>query len=94
MIADILIIFGLFLFITGSLGFFTMKDIFSQIQAVGISDTVGLFTIVIAFIIKYPEEIGRLLLIGILTLILNPVISHVIAQGASESGLKIGGKEK
>jgi multicomponent Na+:H+ antiporter subunit G len=94
MISDILLFFGLILVVIGSFGFLKMKDFFSNLQAISISDTVGLFTIVIALIIKYPEHFAKLLIIALLILITDPITSHVVALGATRAGLKVGEKKK
>lgn len=94
MISDILLYAGLIMFIIGSFGFLKMKDFYSNLQALSIADTVGLFTIVISLIIKYPDHLGKLVIIGILILITDPITSHVIALGATRAGLKVGEKKE
>ncbi|HOO75178.1 MAG TPA: monovalent cation/H(+) antiporter subunit G [Tepiditoga sp.] len=94
MIADIFLIIGAFFVLTGTFGIFRMKDFYSRIQVIGISDTVGFFTVIIGLLLKYPHQAFKLLFIGILILITSPVISHIIAQGASKSGIKVGGNKK
>ena len=94
MISNILLFAGLIMFVIGSFGFIKMKDFYSNLQAVSIADTIGLFTIVLALIVEYPEHIGKLIIIGLLILITDPVTSHIIALGATRAGLKVGEKKK
>ncbi|MDN5343180.1 MULTISPECIES: monovalent cation/H(+) antiporter subunit G [Oceanotoga] len=94
MISNILFYLGMILIIIGTYGMIRMKDFYSRIQAVGISDTVGIFTILISLMIKNPEHISKLIIISILLLITSPVISHLLAFGASKSDIKVRGNKK
>ena len=94
MIADILFYVGIFFFFIGSIGMLTMKDFYTRVQASGIADTIGIFTILLSFMIKNPDNIGKLVLIALLIIIIEPVISHILAWGASRSDVKVGEKKK
>jgi len=94
MIADILFYIGIFFLFVGSIGMLIMKDFYSRVQASGISDTIGIFTILLSFMIKNPSNIGKLVLIALLIIIIEPVISHILAWGASRSDIKVGGNKK
>lgn len=93
MIADILFYVGIFFFFIGSIGMLTMKDFYTKVQSSGISDTIGIFTILLSFMIKSPNNIGKLVLIALLIIIIEPVISHILAWGASRSDIKVGGNK-
>ena len=93
MIGDILFYVGIFFFIVGSIGILTMKDFYSRVQASGIADTIGVFTILLSFMIKNPDNIAKLVLIALLIIIIEPVISHILAWGASRSDIKVGGNK-
>ncbi|MGM0640737.1 MAG: monovalent cation/H(+) antiporter subunit G [Thermotogota bacterium] len=94
MIGDILFYIGIFFFMVGSIGMLTMKDFYSRVQASGIADTIGIFTILLSFMIKNPDNIAKLVLIALLIIIIEPVISHILAWGASRSDIKVGGNKK
>ncbi|PNR92541.1 monovalent cation/H(+) antiporter subunit G [Petrotoga sp. 9PWA.NaAc.5.4] len=91
-ISNIFLVSGIVFLIIGTIGLFTMEDLYSKIQAVGVSDTVGVFSIMVALILRYPEIVGRLSIIAVLVLILNPVISSIIGYSAAKSGEKLGKK--
>lgn len=89
MISDILIVVGGILILLGSIGMLNQKDLYTRIQFGGISDTVGIFTVLIGLALKIQSEIFRLLIIGILILLIGPVLSHAIAHSAAQSGFKV-----
>ncbi|TDX11094.1 MULTISPECIES: monovalent cation/H(+) antiporter subunit G [Petrotoga] len=94
MIANILMGIGIIFLLSGTLGLFTMEDFYSKIQAIGIADTVGIISVIISLMLKYPENMGRLLILFIIILVLNPAISSIIAYHAAKSGEKVGRENK
>jgi multicomponent Na+:H+ antiporter subunit G len=94
MIANILMGIGIVFLFAGTLGLFTMEDFYSKIQAIGIADTVGIISVIISLMLKYPENMARLLILSIIILVLNPAISSIIAYHAARSGEKVGRKIK
>lgn len=92
MIANILLGIGSLFIFLGTIGLFTMEDLYSKIQAVGISDIVGVISILLSLILKYPESSGRLIILSVITIILNPAISSIIAYYAAKTGEKVGKK--
>ncbi|KUK82664.1 MAG: Na+/H+ antiporter subunit [Petrotoga mobilis] len=85
---------GIIFLLSGTLGLFTMEDFYSKIQAIGIADTVGIISVIISLMLKYPENMGRLLILFIIILVLNPAISSIIAYHAAKSGEKVGRENK
>jgi len=94
MIANLLMGIGIIFLFSGTLGLFTMEDFYSKIQAIGIADTAGIISVVISLMLKYPENMGRLLILFIIILVLNPAISSIIAYHAAKSGEKVGRENK
>ncbi|PNR96503.1 cation:proton antiporter [Petrotoga olearia DSM 13574] len=92
--ANILMGIGIIFLFSGTLGLFTMEDFYSKIQAIGIADTVGIISVIISLMLKYPENMGRLLILSIIILVLNPAISSTIAYHAAKSGEKVGRENK
>ncbi|AEX84633.1 monovalent cation/proton antiporter, MnhG/PhaG subunit [Marinitoga piezophila KA3] len=89
MISNILLIVGGILILLGSIGMLNQKDLYTRIQFAGIADTVGTFTVLIGFALKYQDEIFRFLIISILILLIGPVLSHAIAHSAAQNKVKV-----
>ena len=80
----ILIYFGLFLMLVGSFGIARMPDIYSRLQASGVSDTVGVIVILLGFLLRdgfgfSDSFLGLLILFFFVT---GPIIGHSIAKSA------------
>lgn len=89
MVSNILIILGGIFILLGSIGMLNQKDLYTRIQFGGISDTVGIFTVLIGLALKSQNEIFRFAIIGILILLIGPVLSHAIAHSAAQNNVKV-----
>lgn len=83
-VSSILIIIGLIMMVVGSLGMVSFPDIYSRLQASGVSDNTGIAIILVGLIIKEGLSWGSvgLLLILIFLLLTNPIATHSIAKSA------------
>ena len=88
---DIIIYSGVVFMLFGVIGIFKFKNFFTRILITAKIDTVGAFTIIIGIAVK--SGFGffslKLLLLLILLMIVNPLITNVIAHCAYSSGLEI-----
>lgn len=84
MTATVFIYLGGLLIMIGTIGILRFRDVYSRLQASGISDNVGLTLLLIGLIISGGWEASDwaiLLLIAVL-LATNPVATHSIAKSA------------
>ncbi|HHR84741.1 MAG TPA: hypothetical protein ENL23_00145 [Candidatus Acetothermia bacterium] len=84
MISDVLIGLGLVFLVIGTIGILRFRDVYSRLQASGVSDNAGLSLILIGLIVRSgfsgdDLKLGFLLFLLLLT---NPVITHSIAKSA------------
>lgn len=82
--ALILIYIGLFFMLVGSFGIARMPDIYSRLQASGVSDTVGVILMLTGFLLRRgftfsDSFLGLLILFFFVT---GPIIGHSIAKSA------------
>jgi len=77
--------------IIGVFGVFKLKIFYSRILVASKVDTVGMLTILAGFIIRngFSFFSGKLFLIIIIMLSLNPLVSHIMARSAYLSGFYI-----
>ncbi len=87
MISDLLIGIGLFFVVVGTIGILRFRDVYSRLQASGVSDNAGLGLILLGLIVRdglTSHDLRLGLLLAIL-LFINPVITHSIAKSAFAS---------
>jgi multicomponent Na+:H+ antiporter subunit G len=80
----VLMSLGVLLVFIGSLGMLRFRDVYSRLQASGVSDNAGLALILLGLILRSgwrPHDITLLLLL-VLILITNPIVTHSIARSA------------
>ncbi|MEA3356132.1 MAG: monovalent cation/H(+) antiporter subunit G [Candidatus Bipolaricaulota bacterium] len=84
MIAGVLIGFGLLFVAIGTVGIIRFRDIYSRLQASGVSDNAGLSLILLGLIARGGIEQRDLILAFLLLLLLvtNPLVTHSIAKSA------------
>ncbi len=84
MIGDILIGLGLLFVVIGTIGIVRFRDVYSRLQASGVSDNAGLGLILIGLIVRHglSSDDLRLGLLFFLLLLTNPIITHSIAKSA------------
>ncbi|MBE0634974.1 monovalent cation/H(+) antiporter subunit G [Candidatus Bipolaricaulota bacterium] len=68
----------------GSVGILRLRDVYSRLQASGVSDNAGLGLILIGLILHsgWSSQDITLLLLLLLILITNPIVTHSIARSA------------
>jgi multicomponent Na+:H+ antiporter subunit G len=86
-----LLIVGSVFFLTGTLGLLRFPDVYTRLHALTKADNVGLGLLVMGLAIKAQTwaVTGKLLLIWLLVLLAGASVSHLIAKGAMQKGIKI-----
>jgi len=82
--AYVLMGLGLGFVFVGSLGMLRFRDVYSRLQASGVSDNAGLGLILIGLILHsgWDRHDITLLLLLLLMLITNPIVTHSVARSA------------
>jgi len=83
-IASLLAALGIAFVGIGTLGMLRFGDIYSRLQASGVSDNVGLGLVLLGLIVHdgWNRHDLALLLLLLLLLITNPIVTHSIAKSA------------
>ncbi len=84
MIAYVLIGAGVAFVTIGTIGILRFKDVYSRLQASGVSDNAGLGLILIGLIVRggwNRHDLSLLLLLALLV-VTNPIVTHSIARSA------------
>ena len=84
MIASVLISLGLAFVFVGTIGILRFRDVYSRLQASGVSDNAGLGLVLIGLVAHggWERHDTALLLLLLLLLITNPIATHSIARSA------------
>lgn len=84
MIASVLIGLGLAFVFVGTIGILRFRDVYSRLQASGVSDNAGLGLVLIGLVVHggWERHDTALLLLLLLLLITNPIATHSIARSA------------
>lgn len=84
MISDIIIGVGMLLVLIGTLGILRFPDIYSRLQASGVSDNAGLSLVLIGLIVRGGIQSDDMALFFLLLLLVvtNPIVTHSIAKSA------------
>ena len=80
---------GVFFMFVGVVGIFQKgKDFYYRLLVACKIDTVGLLTIAIGLALRHGISFftGKMLLITIIILVLNPFVAHIIGQAAHKTG--------
>ena len=85
-----LLIVGAFFYLTGAIGLVRMPDVFTRMQASGISDTVGVGFLMAGMIVAAgPTLIAvKLAIILAVVVFISPVATHALAQAAMHAGIE------
>ncbi len=91
MIGSIIITIGLVFVSLGIIGLFRFDNFYARVLAASKVDTVGYITILVGVILKsgfsyFSLKVGVLLII---TLIVNPLTTHIITRSAYVSGYTV-----
>jgi len=90
-ISIIIIVAGAIFMTFGIVAMFRFKNFYTRILATSKIDTVGAITIIIGMTIRHGISpfTGKLLLLGVIMLIFNPLVAHILARSAYLSGYKL-----
>ncbi len=88
-------LFGLF-FLAGSVFFFFMgtlalvrfKDLYVRAHSTGLISILGLYSLILAALTLHHEMTLKVLVLGLLLFLMQPVASQVIAQAGYQAGVK------
>lgn len=82
---------GLVLMILGIIGVFKFKNFYARILVVSKVDTIGVVVFMFGIMVRHGFSFfsGKVLLIVIITLILGPLVAHMVARSAYLSNYKI-----
>jgi len=80
---------GSFLCVSGGIGLLRFPDFYTRMHAVGVTDTLGAGMILIGLMILSTDFLvfAKLVMVLILTLLIGPTTSHVLAKAAFHNGL-------
>jgi len=80
---------GSFLCISGGIGILRFPDFYTRMHAVGVTDTLGAGMIVIGLMMQCTDLLvfAKLVMILLLTFLIGPTTSHVLAKAAFHNGL-------
>jgi multicomponent Na+:H+ antiporter subunit G len=89
------VVMGLFFLAVAAVGMLRFPDVYTRSHALGVTDTLGASLVLIGIALHEGPTLtaGRILVILLLLLFLNPVISHATVRAALRVGLKPWTKE-
>ena len=92
-VGNILIGIGVIFMIFGAVGLFRFKDFYPRILVSSKIDTVGLLTLFAGVAVRHGISFftGRVMLIVVIILILNPLVAHIVTAAAHEAGYGLEG---
>ena len=90
-LSNIIIGIGLLFMAIGIIGLYKYKDFYPSILIASKIDTVGMITVIIGVAVRHGISFfsGKLLLILVIILILNPLVAHVLTRSAYAAGHKL-----
>ena len=90
-ISNIVIAIGAGFMIFGAVALFVLKDFYLRLLVTSKIDTVGFLTLIIGFALRHGISFfaGKLFLILIIMLVLNPLVAHTVAKTAYLSGYEV-----
>jgi len=92
-IGNVVIGIGIAFMVFGVISLFRFKDFYPRILVASKIDTVGLLTLLIGVCLRHGFSFftGKVLLIVVIILILNPLVAHIVARAAYLSGYSLEG---
>jgi len=83
------LLIGSFLCFSGGIGLVRFPDFYARMHAVGVTDTLGAGMILIGLMILSTDVLvfAKLVIVLLLTLLIGPTTSHVLAKAAYHNGL-------
>jgi len=90
-LSAIFLIIGAIFFLAGTLGLLRFPDVYTRLHALTKADNLGLGLIIIGLAIQSESwaVAGKLVLIWLLILVAGAGVSHLIAKGALERGIRL-----
>jgi len=84
---------GALFMVFGAVGLFRFKDFYPRILIASKIDTVGMLTILLGVALRHGISFftGKVALIIVVILVLNPLVAHIVAAAAHESGYGLEG---
>lgn len=81
---------GSFLCISGGIGILRFPDFYTRMHAVGVTDTLGAAMILFGLMMHSTNffVFAKLVMILLLTLLISPTTTHVLAKAAWHNGLR------
>jgi multicomponent Na+:H+ antiporter subunit G len=92
-VADLFLLIGAAFTLFGAIGLIRMPDVYNRIQAGTKAVTLGSISLLFGIALLYPHWWSKLLVIGLLILITNPLGSSTIARALLMAGVKPWEKE-
>jgi multicomponent Na+:H+ antiporter subunit G len=88
-VSGLCLFIGSFLCISGAIGILRFPDFYTRIHAVGVTDTLGAGMILIGLMMHSTDFLvfSKLVMVLLLTLLISPTTSHVLAKAALHNGL-------
>lgn len=88
---NIIIIAGIIFMFFGVVGIFRFRNFYPRILVATKIDTVGAVTVLIGIAVRHGHGFfsGKLLLLMVIILILNPLVAHIMARSAYFCGHEI-----
>lgn len=88
---------GLLFMIIGTVGIFKFRDkksFYIRILVASKVDTVGMLTAIIGFSLLHGLSFftGKLILIAIIIIVLNPLVAHIVTRSVYDSGYEVSDK--
>lgn len=93
-LTDLFVVIGLIFALAGTKGVLKMPDAFSRMQASTCIATLGMIGVVIGSLIyaigvmHSASTAVKIVVIGLMILVTNPIGSHVLARGAYKGGIR------
>lgn len=83
------LLIGSFLCVSGGIGLLRFPDFYTRMHAVGVTDTLGAGMILVGLMILSTDFLvfAKLVMVLLLTLLIGPTTSHVLAKAAFHNGL-------
>ena len=87
--AIVFIVLGLFFLLVAAIGMVRLPDVFARSHAVGLTDTMGAFFMLVGLAIYEGLSFNTLKILVVLSLLylLNPVVTHATIRAALRAGL-------
>ena len=90
-VGTVIVAIGVVFMVFGVIALFRFKNFYPRILAASKIDTVGVITVVIGMILRhgFSPFSAKIFLLGVIMLIFNPLVAHVLARSAYLSGYKL-----